>query len=71
METEKQIAEKFALHLKLARVKAGLSQEELAERIGVTRALINNWENCKAKGIKFEHIASLKEKVGLSVEYSY
>ena len=35
--------------LKAARVAANLTQEELAERMSVSRASINNWENGRAE----------------------
>lgn len=34
--------------LKLARVKQGLTQDELAERLHITRQTISNWENSKS-----------------------
>lgn len=33
------------LNIKLHRIKKGLTQEELAELVGVTRAAISYWEN--------------------------
>ena len=36
--------ENFSVHLKLARTKADLTQEELAARVGVTRKTINTIE---------------------------
>ena len=36
--------ENFFIHLKVARVQEGLTQEELAARIGVTRKTINTIE---------------------------
>lgn len=35
--------------LKAARVNADLTQEELAEKMGVSRASINDWENGKTE----------------------
>ena len=36
--------EHFYVHLKVARVREGLTQEQLAERVGVTRKTINTIE---------------------------
>ena len=36
---------KFQDNLKIARTKANLSQEELAERMSVSRQTISKWEN--------------------------
>ena len=36
--------EHFHVHLKLARARADLTQEQLAERVGVTRKTINTIE---------------------------
>lgn len=38
------MAEELLVHLKVARARAGLTQEELAARIGVTRKTINTIE---------------------------
>lgn len=35
--------------LAAARVSAGLSQEKLAEKMGVSRALVANWESGKSE----------------------
>lgn len=48
------------LTLKAARVNAGYTQEEVADRIGVARSTIRNWE----KGITYPkqpHICALCE----------
>lgn len=36
---------KFAKQLKELRIKKGLSQEELAEAVDVTKSSISKWEN--------------------------
>jgi len=38
---------KRKLPIKAARIAAGLSQEELAKELGVTRMTVSNWENNK------------------------
>jgi len=38
-----------ANQLKESRIKVGLSQNELAEKVAVTQATISNWEHGKGK----------------------
>lgn len=45
------------ISLAAARVNAGLTQEELAEKLGVTRKSIQNWENGKKPIRKSNFIA--------------
>jgi len=65
--------ENFYVLLKLARVRADLTQEELAARVGVTRKTINTIERghfvpstllalklAKALGVKVEELFSLE-----------
>ena len=35
------------IHINAARINAGMSQEELAKRMGVTRQTVNAWERNK------------------------
>jgi putative transcriptional regulator len=39
------VADTLICHLKAARIEAGLTQAELAEKVGVTRKTINTVEN--------------------------
>ena len=41
---KKEILKEFGRNLRAERNRAGLSQEQLAEKIGVTRQAISNWE---------------------------
>jgi transcriptional regulator with XRE-family HTH domain len=36
---------KFTKRLRMARIASGLTQEELAKAVGVSRATVNTWEN--------------------------
>ena len=53
--------------LKDARAKAGLSQEELAKRIGVSRQTISNWENCRSYP-DIGSLIKLSDLYGLSLD---
>jgi len=45
--------------IRLHRQKAGMTQEQLAEAVGVTRKTINKWEADEATPKKAHHIAML------------
>ena len=53
--------------LKLLREKKRLSQEELAQAVGVTQTTIGNWEH--GKSIKHEYISKLAEALAVPTEY--
>ena len=51
--------------LKTARLLAGLTQQQLADRMGVTRLTVSNWENGKHKidRWKAQGLAGILEQV--------
>lgn len=51
--------------LKILRVKKGLNQGELAEKLGVTRNTISSWENGKLPSLK--NANKLADFFGVSV----
>lgn len=53
--------------LKQARQKAGLSQAELAEPLGMSRATISSIESGRCDEIGFVKLVALLERVGLEV----
>jgi len=53
--------------LKGARIRAGLSQEQLAKRLGVTRQTVSNWENCRSYPDAGSLVA-LSELYGISLD---
>jgi HTH-type transcriptional regulator/antitoxin HipB len=53
--------------LKQARRAAGLSQEELAQPLGMSRATISALESGRCEEIGFQKLAALLERVGLEV----
>lgn len=60
----------FQVSLKAARVNAKLNQEQVAERMGVTRQTVINWENGKiVPGIpEMEMLSSL---YGIPTDYIF
>ncbi len=50
------------------RKKAGLSQEELAERVGVTRQSVSKWE-CGAAFPELDKLAILSSTLGVTADY--
>lgn len=58
---------KLGAHLASLRVKAGLSQEELAQRIGVHQQTIAFWEQSE-KPPRSEVLLDLAKALGVSVE---
>lgn len=58
----------FQLILKELRENAGLSQRELAERIGVRQSTVGMWENGKNKP-EYKRLLTLAELFGVDVNY--
>ena len=58
----------FSEKLTLLRKKEGLSQEQLADRLGVTRQSVSKWESGTAVP-ELVKIISLSEMFGVSVDY--
>ena len=57
----------FAERLKRLRRRSGLSQEQLAERIDVSRQVVTKWEN--SEGIpKISNLIALSDCFGVSVD---
>lgn len=57
----------MAIHLKAARVNAGLTQEEVAERLGKSKNTIVNYELYRSKP-DIETAQKLAELYGMSVD---
>lgn len=57
-------------HFKIAdlRKKKGMTQEELAEKSGVSRATICSIENGKNKGVSASTLTKLAEALGVKTE---
>lgn len=53
--------------LKQARQQAGLSQEQLAAPLGMSRATISSIERGRCEEIGFVKLAALLERVGLEI----
>ncbi|MEK4343261.1 helix-turn-helix domain-containing protein [Brevibacillus sp. FSL L8-0710] len=58
----------YGIRIKEARIAAGLSRKELAEKLGVNETTITRYENEKRKPDP-ETLASLSEKLNVSVDY--
>lgn len=78
MENQK---EKLKLTLKAIRVNMGLTREEMAERYGVSKDTLFNWETYKTypdvrnipiiekvTGLKYDDIIFLPENCGITAE---
>ena len=57
----------IGLLLKQARRDAGLSQEQLATPLGMSRATISSIESGRCEEIGFVKLAALLERVGLEI----
>jgi len=57
----------FAQRLVAARKAAGLTQKELAERVGVSQRVIAYWER-ESVGLKSEQLNAVAEALGTSVD---
>lgn len=53
--------------LSAARVNANLTQQELAEKLGVSRTLVNRWENGKSE-MRPIHVYAFCYVTGLSLD---
>lgn len=58
----------FADKLTQLRKKAGMSQEELAEKVGVSRQAISKWEGAQAMP-DMNRVLKLSEVFGVSTDY--
>lgn len=52
------------------RTFVGLSQQELADKLGVTFATINRWENAKAIGLAIHIVTGIFIKMSLAQKYT-
>lgn len=58
----------FSERLMILRKQAGLSQEQLADRLGVTRQSVSKWESGTALP-ELVKLISLSEIFGVSLDY--
>jgi len=58
------------LSLRAARVNAGLTQESLATRIGVSKTTINSWESGKTSP-DVKHLRMVCEITGIPMDYIF
>ena len=58
----------FGKKLKMARIRAGLTQEELAEKVGISRGSIARYELGEMEP-KLENLISLSEILDISTDY--
>lgn len=55
--------------IKLLREAKGLSQQDLADRLGITRGAVVHWETGRTKNIKNETMLELVHILGTDQEY--
>lgn len=61
---------KFNERLRESRHAAGLTQEQLADRLGLTRSAVGQWESDKLQTCpSTEHLLSLAEQLDVSFEW--
>jgi putative transcriptional regulator len=58
----------MSLNLKIARIKKGYKQKELAEKIGVSRYYLSNLENGKKVNTNIKIMQKLSEILEVSVQ---
>lgn len=54
--------------LKVARIEAGLTQKQLADRVGVTQQTIAKWERGVSTPCHFKHMRSLERELKKPIE---
>ena len=52
--------------IKQARLEKGLTQEELAEKVGVKKSAVAKWENGRVSEIKRTNLKKLSDALGLN-----
>ena len=52
--------------IKQARMDKGLTQEELAEKVGVKKSAVAKWENGRVSEIKRSNLKNLSDALGLN-----
>ena len=57
---------RFAVRMKELREKAGLSVDQLAEKSGIPRTTLYNWESCISQP-SLDQLPQLAESLGVSV----
>jgi transcriptional regulator with XRE-family HTH domain len=65
-ESKPEIARKFARTLRAARSRAGLTQEELATRLGSTQSYISRVERGQSN-LRFSRLADIANALGCTV----
>jgi transcriptional regulator with XRE-family HTH domain len=63
------MADSIGDRIKIARKKAGLTQQKLAERVRVSRAAVAQWESGETKGLKPENLVLAAEKLAISIKW--
>lgn len=51
--------------IKTERIKKGMTQEELAEKVGVKKSAVAKWENGRVSEIKRSNLKMLSEALGI------
>lgn len=55
--------------IKELRVNAGLTQEELGEKLGVQKSAIAKWENGRVKNLKSKYVLAMAELFDVTPSY--
>lgn len=61
--------EDMATRIRMARLRAGITQNELADRIGVTRSAVANWEISTRPKPNVTNLAAIASATGVSLEW--
>lgn len=59
----------FAQRIRLARRHAGLSQAELAERLGIKRSAVSHWESALSKSPTSARLQNVAIETGVAFEW--
>ncbi len=61
--------ETIGQRIKKIREAAGVSQQYLAEKVGVSRVAVTKWESGQTSNLKLDNLMKLCNFLGISVEY--
>lgn len=67
MKRDQAVLKQIGLQLRQKREEAGLSQQEIAKKVGVNRNVISSWENGESEA-KILNFLAISETLGIELD---